>query len=377
VLNPAPFTFVKIAFLNPSGILGGAEISLLDILASLREAQPDWSFHLILGGDGPLAHVTRALGVPTSVLPFSPALTALGDSGSDAPGDAHLSRFDLFKSVTSALAGSFRYIVRLRSALRALEPDVIHTNGFKMHLMGLWARPQLVPVVWHIHDYVRPRPVMARLLRRYASQCRAIMANSNSVAEDVRSVCGVSPEVCTVYNAVNLEYFSPDGPRIDLDSLGGCAPPKDGVVRVGLLGTMAWWKGHKTFLQAISLLPPTLSFRAYVIGGSLYQTRGSQYTVDDLRSFAAELNISDRVVFTGFVDDPASAMRSLDIVVHASTRPEPFGLVIAEAMACGRAVVASDAGGASELLNQGVNALGHPPRRAFTDSAVFFWASLV
>jgi glycosyltransferase involved in cell wall biosynthesis len=187
------------------------------------------------------------------------------------------------------------------------------------------------------------------------------MANSNSVAEDVRSVCGVSPEVRTVYNGVNLANFSPDGPRIDLDSLGGCAPPNDGVVRVGLLGTMAWWKGHKTFLRAISLLPPTLSFRAYIIGGSLYQTRGSQYTVDDLRSFAADLNISDRVVFTGFVDDPASAMRSLDIVVHASTRPEPFGLVIAEAMACGRAVVASDAGGASELLDQGVNALGHPP----------------
>ena len=54
-------------------------------------------------------------------------------------------------------------------------------------------------------------------------------------------------------------------------------------------------------------------------------------------------------------------MRALDIVVHASTEPEPFGLVIAEGMACGRAVVVSEAGGAVELFDAGVNALGHTP----------------
>ena len=352
---------MKIALLNPSGILGGAEISLLDILASLREAEPDWSLQLILGGNGPLAQRALALGVPTRVLSFPSALASLGDAGSDAPEDARLRRFDLLTGLVCALPGLLRYLAQLRPVLRDMQPDVIHTNGLKMHVMGLWARTQHVPVVWHIHDYVRPRPVMARLLRKYAPHCRAIMTNSNSVAEDVRSVCSTSPEVRTVYNAVNLARFSPHGPRLDLDSLAGLPPAGNGVVRVGLLGTMAWWKGQKTFLQAISLLPSTLPLRAYIIGGALYQTRGSQYSLEDLRQFAAELNILDRVVLTGFVDDPASAMRSLDIVVHASNRPEPFGLVIAEAMACGRAVIASDAGGASELLQPGVNALGHPP----------------
>ena len=54
-------------------------------------------------------------------------------------------------------------------------------------------------------------------------------------------------------------------------------------------------------------------------------------------------------------------MRSLDIVVHASTQPEPFGMVIIEAMACGRAVIASQAGGAAELFVDGEDALAHPP----------------
>ena len=54
-------------------------------------------------------------------------------------------------------------------------------------------------------------------------------------------------------------------------------------------------------------------------------------------------------------------MRALDVVVHASTQPEPFGLVIAEGMACGRAVIVSDGGGAAELVTVGENALSHPP----------------
>jgi len=113
------------------------------------------------------------------------------------------------------------------------------------------------------------------------------------------------------------------------------------------------------FLKAISLLPSSLKVRAYVIGSAIYKTDGSQYQIDDLSRVAAELGIASRVGFTSFVEQPDAAMRALDIVVHASTRPEPFGLVIAEAMACGRAVIASQAGGVAEIINVGVDALGH------------------
>jgi glycosyltransferase involved in cell wall biosynthesis len=93
----------------------------------------------------------------------------------------------------------------------------------------------------------------------------------------------------------------------------------------------------------------------------LYQTAASQYSLDDLRREAARRGLTDHVGFTGFMAEPATAMRALDIVVHASTAPEPFGLVIAEAMACGRAVIASDAGGARELFTAGVDAMVHTP----------------
>jgi glycosyltransferase involved in cell wall biosynthesis len=109
------------------------------------------------------------------------------------------------------------------------------------------------------------------------------------------------------------------------------------------------------------MLPPSLSIRGYIIGGPVYETSGSQVSIEELRAHVSALGLESRVAFTGFVQDTASAMRALDIVVHASTDPEPFGLVIAEAMACGKPVVASRAGGAVELTEPGVNSLAHAP----------------
>jgi glycosyltransferase involved in cell wall biosynthesis len=138
-------------------------------------------------------------------------------------------------------------------------------------------------------------------------------------------------------------------------------PLGEGGVRVGIVATMARWKGHETFLRALAALPPATPVRGYVIGGPLYQTADSQYSIAELRAVATAMGLGGRIAFTGFVADVAPAMRALDIVVHASMQPEPFGLVIAEAMACGRAVIASAAGGAGELIEDGIDALAHRP----------------
>jgi glycosyltransferase involved in cell wall biosynthesis len=73
---------------------------------------------------------------------------------------------------------------------------------------------------------------------------------------------------------------------------------------------------------------------------------------------AKSLGIEDRVGFIPFQSNPCWVYRSLDIVVHASTRPEPFGLTIVEAMACAKPVVVSAAGGAGELFEHGVSGFG-------------------
>jgi len=343
---------MRIVYLNPCGQMGGAETSLRELLISVRTAKPDWQLWLILGEDGPLARIASDLGVRVEVLPFPSSLARLGDAGTGAAAGV--------ASLLMAGAASARYGRRLARVLRRIEPDIIHTNGFKMHVLGCWSRPRTTSLVWHIHDYVGARRVMSQLLRWHAERCTVAIANSNDVARDLRSLMP-KLRVHPVYNAVDLTRYAPEGDRIDLDKACEMEPAPDGLVRVGLVGTFARWKGHKVFLDALAQLPRELPVRGYVIGGPIYKTSGSQWMLHELRDEAARLGLTGRLGFTGLLSDTAAAMRSLDIVVHASTKPEPFGMVIAEGMACGKAVIASQAGGAAELFSDGHDAVGHPP----------------
>ncbi|MFY9571327.1 MAG: glycosyltransferase [Blastocatellia bacterium] len=354
-------SLMRVVYLNPSGKIGGAESSLLDVLASLSSTKPDWSLRLVMASDGPLGERAESLGVPATVVPFPPALARLGDAGAGGPAGRRVGQLSLLLRLLYASPAVNSYRRQLQRELRRLNPDVIHTNGFKMHVLGIWSRPTGVPVVWHIHDYVSTRPIMARLLRRYSNRCAAVVTNSKSVSRDVRRVCDNGLKVYSVYNAVDLTRFSPDGTSLDLDSIAGLDPAEPGTLKVGLMATLGRWKGHEVFLKALSLLPSGAKVRGYVIGGALYQTDGSQHALEDLREYAVRLGIEERVGFTGFVNEPAAAIRALDIVVHASTQPEPFGLVIVEAMACGRPVIASLAGGVGEIVEAGENALVHEP----------------
>lgn len=356
---------MKIVYLNSTGQLGGAERSLLDFMASVRAAEPRCSLTVIAAGKGAMIDEAHALGARTKVLPMPRALAALGDAGAGGPaGGGQAQLLGMLGQMSLGMPSVALYTARLRRALHAAAPDLVHTNGFKMHVLGAWAAPRGVPVLWHAHDYFSARPLMAPLLRAHAERCTAVIANSLSVAADVRATLGLRLKVFPIYNAVDLTRFTPVGTALDLDRLAKLRPADGPVVRVGLIATMARWKGHDVFLRALKLLTDKSAVRAYVIGGALYQTQGSQYQIDELRQMARQLGLDGRVGFTGFVSDAPAAMRSLDVVVHASVKPEPFGLAIAEAMACGRAVIVSQAGGAAEIITPGEDALVHEPGSA-------------
>jgi glycosyltransferase involved in cell wall biosynthesis len=342
---------VKLVHLTTSGELGGAETSLIALLESVREAEPSWELMVVVPAAGRLVERLREAGIRSRVLAFPGALARMGESrgGSGVFGWG------------AGAAMSAVYALRLASALREERADVVHAHGFKMQVLAALVRPRGSALVWHVHGYLSGRAWTGRALHALTSRVSAIVANSASVAEDVRRVLGPRTLVRTLYNAVDLEVFSPAGSRVDLDAAAGLPPAPDGTVRVGLVGAFGRWKGHYVFLDALARLPASVPVRGYIVGAPIYATSGSQLTLEELRQAVRDRGIADRVGFSGFVENVAGAMRSLDIVVHASTEPEPFGMVIAEAMACGRAVVASRAGGAVELFEEGVDAFGHPP----------------
>jgi glycosyltransferase involved in cell wall biosynthesis len=320
----------------------------------LHEAEPGWELVVLAPSPGELIESLARAHIRARVLPFPGALARMGESARDEHALGPLQR-------TTAMAQTAVYASRLSAALREERPAIVHAHGFKMHVLSALARPRRAAVVWHVHGYLSGRTWTRRALAAVATRASAIVANSRSVAEDVRQVLGARLPVSTIYNAVDLRRFSPDGSRLDLDALSGLCPAPEGTVRIGLVSTFGRWKGHHVFFDALSRIPIGAGVRGYIIGAPIYDTSGSQFSVAELREAAHARGFADRVGFTGFLSDIPAAMRALDVVLHASTEPEPFGMVLAEAMACGRALVASRAGGAVELFTEGVDAVGHTP----------------
>jgi glycosyltransferase involved in cell wall biosynthesis len=351
---------MRLAFVNPTGQLGGAELSLLDLLASLRAAAPGAELHLLATADGPLIERAGALGVSCRVVPLPESVAGLGDSALRGRGKLGAALTLARRGMPAAWA-TRRYAGELRRGLEAIRPDLIHSNGIKAHLLLRLAAPPGVPVVWHVRDFLGSRPLMARALGWASRRACGGIAISKAVGQDAGVVLPRLP-VRVVYNAIDVERFSPgpgDGPS--LDGQAGLAPPPECTARVGMVATYARWKGQDLFLKAIAALPRDLAARFYIIGGPIYQTKGSQYSVGELRDLAGSLGVSERVAFVPFQGDTASVYRALDVVVHASTLPEPFGRTIIEAMACGRPVCVPRAGGAAELFREGEDAVGFAP----------------
>ncbi|HEX6041373.1 MAG TPA: hypothetical protein VFZ20_25195, partial [Longimicrobium sp.] len=100
-------------YLSASGALGGAERALLDLVASLRAAEPSWRLTVIAAEEGPLPERVRALGADARVLPFPRALAGLGDAGAPADGRG------LRMGIARAAPGAALYLARLRRLLGA------------------------------------------------------------------------------------------------------------------------------------------------------------------------------------------------------------------------------------------------------------------
>lgn len=352
---------MRVAYLNPVAALGGAERSLLDLIAALGAREEAFEAHLVCGEEGPLVEVARERGVEVRVHPLPEALGRLGDSS--LSGGATLGRALRFVRAAPAAAwGARAYARGLAAILRELRPDWIHSNSLKTHLMTP-AFADLAPVAWHLRDAVGQRRVARELLARVAPRATVGIGISRYVVRDARAHLPRLPLVA-VENAIDLESFGPEGEVSDLDALAGAPPLSGRALRIGLVATYGRWKGQDVFLKALGELArraPGASWRAYLIGGPIYRTAGSQWTQAELQALAIEAGISGRVAFVPFQRDPAPLFRALDVVVHASTRPEPFGRTIAEAMACEKALVVSAAGGAAELFSEGRQALGVSP----------------
>jgi hypothetical protein len=304
--------------------LGGGELMLRQLLRHGRDAGVTW--RVVYLRDGPMVAETRELGIEAEVI----------DAG----------RF-------RAIVKRFRAVKRVAAIAREWRADLIVgwmvagqlTAGAAGAISG-------VPVVWY--QVGTPRPDW---LDRAATALPAIGVLVLS-REGAAAQARLSPSRPTrlVYPGVALDAFNPDTLRSPSALRQALALPSHGPI-VGIVARLQRWKGVHVFVDAIAeVLRSFPDLTAVVVGGAHETEPGYG---EELAARARQLHIDARIRFVGFQSNIPEWMQAMDVVVHASDR-EPFGIVVIEAMALGKPVIAGSGGGPAEIITDGVDGLLTP-----------------
>ena len=332
----------RILFIDHAAVMGGAEWSLLDVARHFAAGS-----RVVLFEDGPFRARLEAAGVGVEVLDAPASVSRVRRQG----GVLHDVR---------SLPGVLKLARQV--AKRARGYDLLYANSQKAFIVaalaGRWARR---PVVWQLRDLLTDahfsdshRRLVVRLANRWAAR---VLANSEATAAAFVAGGGKAGKVRVVHNGIAPEPFvSVERAEVGAlrDELG-----LRGVPIVGVFSRLAAWKGQHVLLEALAAFPPDV--HALLVGTALFEEEAYAAT---LRRRAETLGLADRVHFLGFRDDIPALLHLVDVVVHTSTAPEPFGRVVVEGMLAGRPVVAAGAGGVLEIIEDGTTGLLVAPGEA-------------
>jgi glycosyltransferase involved in cell wall biosynthesis len=320
--NPlgAPANRRDFLFVQSTTEIGGAETVLLNLLEASEELRRR-SLVVTLGfGEGDLPKRLRALGAE---------VVELGKARLRHPWKV------------------LQTLRQLRVIARASGARVVIGNGGHPQIIaGAVARLARARSVFVAHMIYAtpvwkndPRDILALM-----GPCDLMLAVSKS-AQATLSQLRPSVPNRLLYNGTPIREVAPSAARARRAELGAA----DGDVLIGVFGRLQRWKGQDVFVKAageVARRRPNTRF--VIVGGSVFGLE-PEY-LDELRREVVAQALADRLVFTGFRTDVPELMSACDVVCHTTRVAEPFGLVIVEAMAVGRPVVATAGGGPSEII---------------------------
>ena len=329
---------ISILVLMPlASIRGGAERTLLDLLGSSVARKIRWS--LVVFEEGEIVRLVRAIGIDVHVI------------------DAGRLRQPL------RMAASIRKISRLA---RSMQADLILSWMPKAHLYGgaaaLLGRRA---ACWFQHGRPSTASALDRLMARLPA--RAILTCSADVAAAQGKV---SPQRRTivVHPGVDLQRFDPQHLPTPAECRQQLGLAAEGPL-IGIVGRLQHWKGIHVLLEAMPRVIERHPGAHCVVVGGPHDLEPLYPGFLDER--IEQLNLQNHVTLAGAQSDVPRWMMAMDVFIHASDH-EPFGIVILEAMALGKPVIATDGGGPPEIITPGVNGMLTP----FGDAAALARAIL-
>ena len=311
-----------ILIVSSSAEFGGAELSLLPVAHNL--VAQSRRVIAYLPAEGPLDEELRSLGVETRLYPLSTSLRRASRQAGGA-------------SFAATLARALPQQISFARALRTISPRVVYANGFRAQLaVTLAARLCRIPVVWHVRDFVS-QGQLGRAWSLLSRLATVVITNSEATA---RQPLLARAEVVAIPNGIDLSRFS----------LRQSEPTGEPVV--GMAGHLTRWKGHVRFLEVVAALRGLgYDVRAAIAGGDLYDTGPHATYAAELVTEIDRLGLAEVVRVEHVAPVAMQAwLTDLTLLIHCPDLPEPFGRILAEALAVGVPIVSAAGPGAEEVV---------------------------
>jgi glycosyltransferase involved in cell wall biosynthesis len=242
---------------------------------------------------------------------------------------------------------------RLRQYAASSSTTLIHANHPVAALYSAAAARSLgLPLILHMHEGLVQKPLHRMALRWAARHSDRIICVSATARERVDEVGVDAARISVVPNGIDQVILG--APYAPTPEVTGPGP------HIGIFGVIEPQKGHDVFLTAavqVAQRYPTARF--WIVGPDTYTDKAPYRR--RIRELASAPPLAGRTTFTGYRSDVSRWMQAMDIVTMPSVGIESFGLVAAEAMALGRLVVASGAGGLADFIRDGDTGRLVPP----------------
>ena len=232
-------------------------------------------------------------------------------------------------------------VLHLKRWMRTNNIQVVNTHSSRDgYLVGAAARLARIPLLIrsrHI-DVSYPNPWISR--HAFTTFADHVLTTSKKITNHIKSTFRLGENyISTVSTGINLEQFSPEGPKANLFEDGNA----DQIPVIGMVSVLRSWKGHPIFLKAVRLLLDQGVRARFVIVGE-----GPQY--DNICEMIEQHRLEADVTLLGYREDVPDILRALDVLVIPSTKHEGIPQIGLQALACETPVVGSDAGGIPEII---------------------------
>ncbi len=378
----------RILYVQPNSEVGGSDICLLRLVRALDRNLYDPI--VLLPGEGPMVAMYQQAGAVVQFIPMRQLRTKLSPW------------YQL-----NYLARFWPTVFRIARLIADQKIDLVHSNSLYCPYGAFAAKLKGRPHIWHLRELPPQVPILTAM---YALMVRMLSTKIASMtrgcAERLFGALNVPETVIVLHDGIDTVEFTPDADGNSVRAELGLTPvlryseelgragenpalrstsepafrstsepafrstsepafrstsepafrstSEPAFPLIGFVARLDPWKGLDVFLHSAAAVRKNVPSAKFVVAGGA--PSGYESYADRMKQLATSLSLDDAVQFVGFrygAEGMPRLMAAFDVFVHTAIEPEPFGLVLIEAMACGRPVVAAKAGGPLEIVVDG------------------------